>query len=497
MNEQAVTLTPITLTAEERASALEDASHVTPELIGELVPYEPDLAPAEETTRLNFDHVERYVRAVQIYRDQPIDCSTPSGLEAAKVIRFRLRKLRTASEELRLEGNRPYMVRIESNNVRKKKIEDLLLPIEQRYDDAIKAEEKAIRERKAEAEKKAAEEAKVVTEAIAAIRARGTVRAGSTAAQIAAAAIDLTSDILDGEFYKDRYGEAVVAKEQAIMQLEEAQKAAQASEEREKLLADQRDELARRDAADAERKAADDAKEAERQAHENIRRSIANIRGITAWAIKASASDIRDKQAELDTIKQADFHPFEREAMEAHAEVTDALPDLLAMAEQRALNEAERIDAQKAQEQIDYFADTTNRFRRKGASSAEIAQYVRLLSDPSVLVGIRIGARAGEARQEIQRQIESMTALQKEREGAEKQAEADRIERDRMAAEKAAATARQNRMTRALAEQCMTMHAALLAVRADLDYMHLSDETRAAVEAPLAAIAKAEEGGAP
>lgn len=499
MNDQAVSLSPIALSDAERASALENASHVTPELIGELVPYEPELIDAGESTRLNFDHVERYVRAVQVYRDQAIDCSTPSGLEAAKKVRFMLVKLRTRSNELRLDGNRPYMERIESNNTRQKKIEDLLLPIEKRYDDAIKAGERAARERRAEAERKAAEEAQVVTDAIEAIRARGAVRAGSTAAEIAAAIIDLTSDVLDGDFYKERYGDAVVAKEKALFALEAAQKTAEESEAREKLLKDQADELARRDAADAERKAADEAKEAERQAHEEIRRTIANIRGLTAWAIKAKADDIREKIAELDTIKQADFHPFEREAMAAHAEVTDALPELLAMAEQRERTQAEREARELRDQQIEA------RFRMLRSAVAVCDQpgtHADTFKAAADLFGAgsvneeNFGERLAEAQKLAAEQMDLLVEVQTKAKAEAEQAQADRIERERIAADKAAATARQNRMTRALAEQCMTMHAALLAVRADPDYLHLLEETVEAVEAPLAAIAKAQEGGA-
>lgn len=501
MNDQSVSLTPIALSDEERASALENASHVTPELIGELVAYEPPMMEAEESARLNFDRAERLMKALAVYRDQPIDCSTPPALEAAKQIRLRLVRLRTGSERLRLEGNEPFKQRIEANNVRQKKIEDFLLPIEQRYDDAIKAAERAARERKQEAERKAAEEAKVVTDAISAIRARGTVRAGSTAAEIAAAVIDLTSDVLDGDFFKDRYGEAVVAKEQAIFFLEQAHTAAEASEARDKLLKDQADEIARRDAAEKVRQAVETTRQVQEAKHEEIRRTIANIRGITAWAIKAKAADIREKIAELDTIRQADFHPFEREAMAAHAEVTDALPDLLAMAEQRERTQAERderaADEKTAEENMNLIVTRCANLEAKipPPTSRDAQSWAELLEQMPIGPAL-FPVREEEARKAKTAEILKLVALRDRLQALEEKAEAERVERDRIAADKAAAMARQNRTTRALAEQCMTMHAALLAVRADPDFLRLSDETRAAVQAPLDAIAKAQEGGA-
>lgn len=500
MTDQAVTLTPIVLTPEQRASALQDAQHVTPELINELKPYTTPMPESiEESTRANYDYARRYLSALMIYRDQPIDCATPAGLADAKEIRFRLRKLRTTTERLRLEGNRPYMDRIDANNDAQKQIEDLILPIEKRYDDAIKAEEAAARDRKAQAEREAAARAQVITGQIAAIAARSNFAPGTKAEAIAAAIIDLTSDTLDAESFGDRYGEAVVAKDQALFRMEAAQKTAEESEAREKLMQEQAAELARRDAADAERKAVDDAKEAERQAQEKILRRIANIRGITAWAIKASAVEIREQQEALDATKQADFHPFEREAMAAHAEVTDALPALLAMAEQRERTQAEREARELREQQIEA------RFRMLRSAVAVCDQpgtHDDTFKAAADLFGAdsvneeNYGDRLAEAQKLAGEQMALLVEVQAKAAAAAEQARAERAERDRAAAEKAAADAKRSRTIAVMAEQCTVMFIALTKVTKDANFQSLDSATQAAVMAPLSAIVKAQEGGA-
>lgn len=193
------------------------------------------------------------------------DITTTAGMKEAKVLRASFRDIRTGIENARKEAKGPILEAGKKVDAVAKELTDEVVPHEQKYDAAIKAEEDRI-----EAEKQAkiaAERARIeaIEGRISHIRNLSKQLAQADSATLSAKVEELATKRLDPAMYDEHLEDAVNALNAAVDELRVLHQQALAREAEERRVAEERAELARLKAEQAERERAEREAEAERQ----------------------------------------------------------------------------------------------------------------------------------------------------------------------------------------------------------------------------------------
>lgn len=195
-------------------------------------------------------HEEQIVRLETAYANLLVDCSTNEGLVSAKEVRVDIRDVRYALANTTKTALVPYQQKVKDAQARVNQVKEFgetlkarVLVLEEPIDEAIKAEEKRVADAKAERER--IERARVEGIQAKITHFRNVVPAYATRAAADIAPIlerVKTSAILPDE-YSEFEGEATIARDNAIEQLETLHKAAVEREEAARKLEEQQREL--------------------------------------------------------------------------------------------------------------------------------------------------------------------------------------------------------------------------------------------------------------
>lgn len=447
------------LTADEYAKAVREAESFTVESINAIVVNPPALQSAQLVAKHTFARFVGILRTIKTaYAEAPIDLTTTAGEKAAREIRQKFVTLRTKANKVRLEQNRVFIEQQKANNDEYAMLEDAVLPIEKRYDDAIQEKERADAEKKRLREVEIQQRAEAITRFILSISAFADNLVGMSSADIAARIQEVTLLELSEEALDHRYGEAVTIKDRTIARLE----AARAEKEQSEANAAQVEQDRKRFAAERE-----------------ARTGIDKLNELMASAGALNIPQLEAAIQQVEATQPATFAPLESEAQsvigrvlpalrQMYREKTDAEIERVAQADRaaRAAKEAkarERIAAMKS-----LVADCI------GASSASIRSTI---ASVNALLMADFEPFTKEAEEEQGRVLTSLEKLRiaaeaEERTAAEKQAEADRI-----AAEARAATARKQAIDNAIAHVEGTARRAELSamtskeLRGEIDYL--------------------------
>lgn len=295
-------------TPDQLAEELKAAEIITVELINEVKAKPPALQSAEVEAAYTFKVINGYLETLKAaYGKVVINTSTTTGLEFAKEARYKLKTLRTRSEKLRLESNSPFAERITAHNDAQKMIEDAILPLEKRFDEAIKAHESAIAQRKKDEEAAAALKAANISAAINGINAMADDVMDLNSMQIAARIQEVTLHELNEEELGARFGEAVAIKDRIIAKLESARAKAEQNE------ANARQVEEDRKRHDEERKEREEREAAEREA----RNAIDDINTMLAAAGSKTPDQLENDIDGLEGIVFEQYRPLEAEARAA------------------------------------------------------------------------------------------------------------------------------------------------------------------------------------
>jgi len=419
------------------AEAIKIADNITPDTINAVEVNPPAIQSPKVVAKGTFSKFFSMLAYLKTaYSSMPIDCSTTAGDKQARDVRLKLVTLRTRADKVRLSINRAFREQQDACNDEYKMLEDTILPIEKRFDDAIKEAEAARAERKRKEEDEARAQAERITAAIHAIDAAANDLFGMSSADIAVRLQEVQLMELVADDFGARYGEAVTVKDRTIQRLEAAQATALQNEENaRKVEADRQrfeaEKAARsriatintladgldgitidkmhgrienidalvldtfaplqdeaQEARDRVRRllvqAVNAAQDAERRKKEEEQqaRVIAARERITlmqmraAHAVTKTADAIRADIEEVEGLKAADFDPLGAEAAGAQESTLASLRALLGVAEERERAEAERkavaARAKKVEDNLTALAGTVERLKAEGAESARI-----------------------------------------------------------------------------------------------------------------------------
>lgn len=190
------------------------------------------------------------------------DITTTVGMKVATEQRANFRDLRVSAEKTRQERKAPILQIGRLLDSSYKDLETEITPFEERFDKAIKAEEKRKADEKAERERLARERIEAIRKRISEIRESPVRAIGATAEGIKQLIQTITAIEIDGSF-GEFAEEAALAKQESLEKLELALTAAQQQEaERERLKAE-REQLERKEAEARKLREAEEARLAE------------------------------------------------------------------------------------------------------------------------------------------------------------------------------------------------------------------------------------------
>lgn len=303
------------------------------------------------------------------------DVTQPKQMKLAKEARAEIRGYRTDLEKLRKEIKAPALERCRLIDSEAKRITEELVALEEPIDVQIKAEE--ARKQAEELARLEAERQRVenIAKAIEEIRNVPGTLIGKPAVILEGQLAKLRDQVLDPEFYAERFREAEDALAATIARVDDQLKAQREHEAEQKRIAAERAELERmraenerlqreadeRRRADEERAAAERA-EAERKAQEEREREAAEQRARE----EAERAERQRKEDEARAAREAQERA-EREAREAE----------LAAERERQAEEQRRFDAERA------------RLEKERKEAAEKAERERLAN-----LGLREAAQA-------------------------------------------------------------------------------------------------------
>lgn len=190
------------------------------------------------------------------------DIATTAGMKVASEQRATFRDLRVSAEKTRQERKAPILQIGRLLDSSYKDLETEITPFEERFDKAIKAEEKRKADEKAERERLARERVEAFRKRISEIRESPVRAIGATVEGIKQLIQTVTAIEIDGSF-GEFAEEAALAKQESLEKLELALVAAEQQEaERERLKAE-REELERQEAEARKLREAEEARLAE------------------------------------------------------------------------------------------------------------------------------------------------------------------------------------------------------------------------------------------
>lgn len=302
--------------------------------------------PAERTevtgTALLTLNPEQYVTAVFApFRDRlatakteaaavtVVDCTTSDGMKVAIKHRAMFRALRVEAEKARQDRKKPILEIGRLLDSRAKELEAEITPLEDRFDTAIKAEEKRREDEKAARERAEAERVTKIKASITAIRGVIIDVAGRPSAEIEAAIQHLVAGVITRETVQEFLDEALAMRDQTLAKLREMHAAQVRAEEEAARVKAEREELDRR-------RAEQDAREREAQ-----ERAAAEQRRVA----EAEAERLRAIKAEEDAAR-ARIEAQEREARQRAFEEERRL----AVERERIATEARELEARQRQE---------------------------------------------------------------------------------------------------------------------------------------------------
>lgn len=518
--------TPALESTADTSKALIAADHITPDFINAIEVPPPAMQSAEMVAKGTF---KRYLGILatlkEAYGERPIDCATTAGDKDARAIRLKFVTLRNRADDTRKEHNRVFIAQQKANNDEFKMLEDTVLPIEKRYDDAIKAAEQAREERKRQEEEAARQKAEAITRSIQAIDAMADDLVAKTAAELDVLRQEVTLIDLSEEELGARFSEAVTVKDRTIARIEAAHAAAvtneanarEAREARERFAAEraemerkQQEERARFEAERQEaekRRQEEEAARAERERVENERRAkedaarskLMALHSVLGRFVMAGSSAIDEEIARVQGLMAADFDPFGAEAAQAQADTLAGLQSLRTAAVERERTAAQaKAAAERAQAielRISNIAGMPGRLRASGASLGEIRGSFNALAEMSITEA-DFGDRTAEASIAVEKAGAEVEALLAEAQAAEEEAariqrerkeqqDREEAERQRRAAEEAFRTEFERRLT----SNARAMFDALEDVRADAAFTQLAKPLQQRIDAITSAIA--------
>ena len=255
------------------------------------------------------------------------DVSSTDGMNAAKKARAEVRGYRTGLEDMRKEIKAPALERCRLIDDEAKRITAELVAIEKPIDAAIKAEEDRKAAEKAEKERIERERIQAIRGKIGAIVMLPARHIGSCASELEG----VIASLLDPTFeqFAEFTGEAILAHDDALRQLETMLTARKEREAEDARIDAERAELARLRAAQEAGAAEQRRIGAEKLAAE--RAELAKLRA----AQEEQAAEVKREQARLAAIQRAEI---ERQQAEINAE--------------RAAMEAERIKAEAEAKEV-------------------------------------------------------------------------------------------------------------------------------------------------
>lgn len=226
------------------------------------------------------------------------DVSTTTGMADAKAVRAEIRAVRYALQTTSKDVLVPYQARVKEAQARVNEVKEFggqlverVLKIEEPVDDVIKAEEKRQKDEKEAREKLERERVEAIQSKITRFREGPAKHASSTAAVIADVLERLKQSVILPEDYAEFEGEATIARDNAIDQLETLHKGAVQREEAEAQLKQQQEAFAaqQKELEELRRKSQE---EADRRAEEERKR------------LAAQQEELDRQRAELDRQKE-------------------------------------------------------------------------------------------------------------------------------------------------------------------------------------------------
>ncbi len=330
---------PELLTDAEYKRLVAEADALTPESINSITVNPPALQSPQMVAKQTFAKFYAALRALRVaYAEAPIDCSTTAGETAARAIWRKLVTLRTRSDKVRLEQNRVFLEQQKANNDEFGMLVDTVLPIEQRYEEAIRAKERAVEAARAKREAEAREKAAAITKTILDISAKADNLIGLSSADITARLQEVQLIELVEADLDQRFSEAVTIKDRTIGRLElalaEKQKAerdaAQVEADRKRFAIEQKE---REDRAKAEGEARD---------------AINDLNIMMAEAAGRTTEQLADDIEALEGLVFEQYQPLEAEARAVVERILPAIRQVHAdkiEAAKRA--EEQRVEAEK------------------------------------------------------------------------------------------------------------------------------------------------------
>lgn len=190
------------------------------------------------------------------------DITTTAGMKVATEQRAVFRDLRVSAEKARVERKAPILQIGRLLDSSYKTLEEEITPFEERFDKAIKAEDKRKADEKAERERLARERIEAIRKRISEIREAPVRSIGVGSVDIKQLISTITAVEIDGSF-GEFADEAALAKQEALEKLELALVAAEQQEAERARLEAQRLELERQEAEARKQREAEAAKLAE------------------------------------------------------------------------------------------------------------------------------------------------------------------------------------------------------------------------------------------
>lgn len=369
MSTPATPVEPEVISPEEYKRIREEADKITAEDITSITVNLPPLQSAPMVAKQTFAKFFGVLKTLRTaYAEAPIDCTTTAGEKAAREIWRKLVTLRTRSDKVRLEQNRVFIEQQKANNDEYGMLMDAILPIEQRFENAIREKERAVEAARLKREEDARQKAAAVTQAILDISAKADNLIGLSSGDISARLQEVQLIELSEAEFEHRYAEAVTIKDRTISRLELA-------------LAEK--EKAERDAAqveaDRKRFAEEKAEREEREAAERAARTAIN--GLFSSLARAGELSMEELESCIGGMESIDFQQFAPLQDEARDAVARVLPAITKIRDERAVAQAERAESLRKAALAEKEANARQRIAAMkatvadsvGASSASIA----------------------------------------------------------------------------------------------------------------------------
>lgn len=425
------------LTAEEYKRLCAEAESLTSDDINAITVNPPAMQSAPMVAKQTTAKFMGILKSLKVaYAEAPIDCSTPAGEKAAREIWRKFVTLRTRSDKIRLEHNRVFIEQQKANNDAFEALKDSIIPIEQRYEDAIREKERAVETARKEREEAARQKAAGITQFILDLGSHADNLVGLSSGDIEARIQTVKLiELVEGEL-EHRFGEAVTIKDRTIDRLEAAHaEKLQAEKDAEQVKID-RERFAREQAE----------RDAREQAERDARNAIGEINDDLALASDLGIDALAEKIATLESVVIEHYAPLQGEA---RAAVDRVLPAIRKIYDDKVKARAERTAQLEHSARVEKEAGARQRIADMkalvadcvGSSSAAIKLALTHL-DGLLMAGFEPFAKEAEEEQgRVRTALEKLrlAAEADERTAAEKQAEENRLaEEARAKAERAA-----------------------------------------------------------